>query len=651
MSRKTRTILLSLSIFLALCACIFFTIPSVYAALSTQAERALERFLPVLITPTACTSKFITYANGQWVCASGGGGGGDFSTNTATSAASEMVVFADTAGKTGARSLFVLAGPATTAKTYTFPNANSTIVTLDAVQSLSNKTLVAPALGTPASGVMTNVTGTAASLTAGLATNTVAKSGNTSTYATTTGTQTPGDCVTIDASGNHIAAGAACGSGGGGGSAGSPLFVQTATATAVTGNSETTILSTGAGSLTIPAAWFTAAGTVLDIHTSGKYSSGAVPGTLQIKLKFGSTVIGQTAAFTPIVGVTDGVYTIWARLVARTVGATGTILVTDGLLTTGTAITPAEVPFANPTLGTPVTVDTTATNVVGLTATWSLAATNSITGMTFEMVGPGSAVSSVAGRTGAIVLAAADVTAPGSTTQGLYNNGGVFASSPALTMNTLGLLSATWDGQAARTDAVARNTTSNTAGISKTFTSGGATVGATDKAAGDLILVSGVSTGTGRGNGIRGQVNVPALTTGTGDNSPVDRIICPPAKSLTNNTATTIVSATLASNTTIAGTIDYAVNVFDGTDLQVKKGSLFYQGINKAGTFTGMTITEPGSLTWSVSAGTVAFTPTISGTNPALIAVNVFSSLTPSAGYPRIVFCVNNQSTQAIATP
>lgn len=44
------------------------------------------------------------------------------------------------------------------------------VVDLTTAQNLSNKTLVAPALGTPASGVMTNVTGTAANLTAGTAT-------------------------------------------------------------------------------------------------------------------------------------------------------------------------------------------------------------------------------------------------------------------------------------------------------------------------------------------------------------------------------------------------------------------------------------------------------------------------------------------------
>jgi hypothetical protein len=38
------------------------------------------------------------------------------------------------------------------------------------------------------------------------------RSGNTTAFVTTTGTQTSGDCVTIDANGNHVAAGAACGS-------------------------------------------------------------------------------------------------------------------------------------------------------------------------------------------------------------------------------------------------------------------------------------------------------------------------------------------------------------------------------------------------------------------------------------------------------
>lgn len=48
---------------------------------------------------------------------------------------------------------------------------------------------------------------------AGVAPSVGTRSGNTTAYVTTTGTQTSGDCVKIDASGNHIANGSACGGG------------------------------------------------------------------------------------------------------------------------------------------------------------------------------------------------------------------------------------------------------------------------------------------------------------------------------------------------------------------------------------------------------------------------------------------------------
>lgn len=50
---------------------------------------------------------------------------------------------------------------------------------------------------------------------AGVAPTVGTRSGNTTAYVTTTGTQTSGDCVKIDANGNHIANGSACGGGGG----------------------------------------------------------------------------------------------------------------------------------------------------------------------------------------------------------------------------------------------------------------------------------------------------------------------------------------------------------------------------------------------------------------------------------------------------
>ncbi len=49
---------------------------------------------------------------------------------------------------------------------------------------------------------------------AGSAPSVGTRSGNTTKFVTTTGTQTSGDCVKIDANGNHIANGSSCGSGG-----------------------------------------------------------------------------------------------------------------------------------------------------------------------------------------------------------------------------------------------------------------------------------------------------------------------------------------------------------------------------------------------------------------------------------------------------
>jgi len=69
-------------------------------------------------------------------------------------------------GITGDVTLNVIGGTGITANADDIA-IDSTVATLTGTQTLTNKTLTAPALGTPASGVMTNATGTAAGLTAG----------------------------------------------------------------------------------------------------------------------------------------------------------------------------------------------------------------------------------------------------------------------------------------------------------------------------------------------------------------------------------------------------------------------------------------------------------------------------------------------------
>ena len=86
----------------------------------------------------------------------------------------------------------------------------ASVVTVDGTQTLANKTLTAPALGTPASGVMTNVSGTAASLTSGI-TNALASA---TTTVNVSSSAAPSNGYVLTASSSTAAAWAAPAGGG-----------------------------------------------------------------------------------------------------------------------------------------------------------------------------------------------------------------------------------------------------------------------------------------------------------------------------------------------------------------------------------------------------------------------------------------------------
>lgn len=192
-----------------------------------------------------------------------------------------------------------------------------------------------------------------------------------------------------------------------------------------------------------------------------------------------------------------------------------------------------------------------------------------------------------------------------------------------------------------------RHTTSNTAGNTLTVNAGGATSGATDKAGGNLILSPGISTGTARD-----QINLKGYTwataSGTSDNTQVDRHIVGCTKTLTDNTGIALVNCTIANNTVIAGIIRYAVEVFDGTDVQVEEGCVSYHVTNKAGALANNATTKFGNQQ-AATAGTLTVTFTITAANPAVLTVNANSSLTPSTGYPRITYNLDQLTQQAVA--
>lgn len=144
-----------------------------------------------------------------------------------------------------------------------------------------------------------------------------------------------------------------------------PAFIATASATVANTGSETSIIGTGSGSLTLAAAYLTA-GKTIRVTAFGFISNTGTP-TLNIKFKLGSTIICATGAVTTTSGLTTALLSVDLLLTCRTTGATGTVIA-SGVMGIG-AVNAGLYPVS----GAVVTVDTTGTLAVGLTATWGAA--------------------------------------------------------------------------------------------------------------------------------------------------------------------------------------------------------------------------------------------------------------------------------------
>ena len=174
-------------------------------------------------------------------------------------------------------------------------------------------------------------------------------------------------------------------------------------------------------------------------------------------------------------------------------------------------------------------------------------------------------------------------------------------------------------------------------------------VGGTTNTAGVTTTIRG-SLGTSQG--VPGRIHLQGgrmiAASGTTQQTALDRLVVGATKVLTNNSAITIANVTAGSNTSVGGRIDYCVEVEDGTDVQYECGSATYGVSNKGGVFSGNTVTKFGNHQ-NTTAGTLTVTFAISGANPALLSVNANSSLTPSTGFPRITYSLQNLGQQAVS--
>lgn len=228
---------------------------------------------------------------------------------------------------------FTVSGPATSAKTFTFPNASSTVLTSNAAVTVAQGgTGIASGTsgGIPYFSATTTIASSAA-LTAnlpvigggaGVAPSVGTRSGNTTIFVSTTGSQTSGDCVKIDSSGNHVAQGGACGTAqtvtdgtnsvttvstltfGAGhvvsGSSGSATVNKSATFDAQTGNSAYTVVSGDAGKVITRSDTVTQ--TDIVPQATGTFGSGF--GFGYVTATVGNTMTSTTSTINGIAGAT-----------------------------------------------------------------------------------------------------------------------------------------------------------------------------------------------------------------------------------------------------------------------------------------------------------------------------------------------------------
>lgn len=136
-------------------------------------------------------------------------------------------------------------------------------------------------------------------------------------------------------------------------------FANTDTTSVNTSTSELSLIPTGTGYTTFPAAFFTAA-TAVQMRLFGSVSNTSTP-TLTLKFKLGS-VVCTTGAITTASGLSSTGWTMVAQAVCMTTGGSGLFWL-EGMVTLGANNYPVYV-------GGPHTLDTTGALALAITAQW-----------------------------------------------------------------------------------------------------------------------------------------------------------------------------------------------------------------------------------------------------------------------------------------
>lgn len=146
------------------------------------------------------------------------------------------------------------------------------------------------------------------------------------------------------------------------------IFTQTQNVTVANTVTETTLIGTGIGTVTLPANFFTAGKTLL-IRLRGYFSTTGAP-NIQFKLKHGAVTLVDSGAFATPANVANQLFDLYWVITCYTTGATGTVW-TQGQGTLYGAHASSTMFDMETTAA--VTIDTTASGAMDATVTWGTA--------------------------------------------------------------------------------------------------------------------------------------------------------------------------------------------------------------------------------------------------------------------------------------
>jgi hypothetical protein len=149
------------------------------------------------------------------------------------------------------------------------------------------------------------------------------------------------------------------------------IYVSTASVTVSNTTTETSIIGSGVGSLTLPANYLTA-GKLIRVQAGGTITFPSGTDTITWKLKIGGTIVVQVGAIDPSAGaVTDGGWTFEAWMTCRTIGSSGTVQPHSFAIWRSDGGTTGSVRMGQDNFNSAATINTTVSNALDLTFTWS----------------------------------------------------------------------------------------------------------------------------------------------------------------------------------------------------------------------------------------------------------------------------------------